>query len=83
MREKVIKIFAEVAKVDEREVSESTSLRSSILKNDTNYLDLDFIDEIRVILCLEREFDIKLPDDFLDDTNTVGDVIESLKEYIK
>lgn len=83
MREKVIKIFAEVASVDEREVSESTPLRSGIFKNNANSLGFDFIDEIRVILCLEREFDIKLPDDFLDDTNTVGDVIESLKEYVK
>lgn len=82
MREKVIKIFAEVAKVDEREVSELTSLRSSIFKIGTNYLDLDFIDEIRVILCLEREFDIKLPDDFLDDASTVGDVIDKLKKTI-
>lgn len=47
-----------------------------------NYLDLDFIDNIRVILCLEREFDIKLPDDFLDDASTVGDVIDKLKKTI-
>ena len=82
MREKVIKIFAEVAKVDEREVSESTSLRSSIFNNADN-LGLDFFDEIKVILYLERAFDIKLPDNFLEDAGIVGDVIESLKEYIK
>lgn len=82
MREKVIKIFAEVAKVDEREVSESTYLRTSIFNNADN-LGLDFFDEIKVLLYLERAFDIKLPDDFLDDANMVGDVIENLKEYVK
>lgn len=32
---------------------------------------------------LERTFDIKLPDDFLDDANTVGDVIDKLKKTIQ
>lgn len=82
MREKVIKIFAEVAKVDEREVSELTYLRTSIFNNADN-LGLDFFDEINVILYLERAFDIKLPDNFLEDAGIVGDVIESLKEYVK
>ena len=83
MREKVIEIFEEVASVDEREVSESTSLRSGISKNNANSLGLDFIDETIVLLRLERVFDIKLPDNFLEDANTIGDVIESLKEYVK
>lgn len=82
MREKVIEIFEEVASVDEREVSESTSLRSGIFKNNANSLGLDFIDETIVLLRLESVFDIKLPDDFLDDANTVGDVIDKLKKII-
>lgn len=81
MREKVIKIFAEVAKVDEREVHESTYLRTSIFNNADN-LGLDFFDEIKVILYLERAFDIKLPDNFLEDAGTVGDVIDKLKKTI-
>ena len=83
MREKVIEIFAKVAKVDEREVSESTPLRDSVFKNNANALSLDFINETIALLCLERAFDIKLPDDFLDDTNTVGDVIDKLKKTIQ
>lgn len=43
MREKVIEIFAKVANVDEREVSESTPLRNSTFKNNANSLGLDFI----------------------------------------
>ena len=83
MREKVIEIFAKVAKVDEREVSESTPLRNSTFKNNANSLGLDFIDETMAIGVLERTFDIKLPDDFLDDANTVGDVIDKLKKIIQ
>ena len=82
MREKVIEILEEVASVDEREVSESTSLRSSIFKNNANSLGLDFIDETIVLMRLERVFDIKLPDDFLDDANKVGDIIDKLKKTI-
>ena len=83
MKEKVIEIFAKVAKVDEREVSESTPLRNNTFKNNANSLGLDFIDETIALLCLRRAFDIKLPYDFLGDTNTVDDVIDKLKKIIQ
>lgn len=82
IKEKVIKIFAKITKFKESEISKSTSLRSSIFKNNDNCLGLDFIEETMAICGLEKSFGIKLPDDFMDNFRTVGDVIDNMKKEL-
>ena len=80
IKETVIKIFAKIARVNESEVSESTSLRNSTFQNG---LSLDFIEETMAICGIEKSFGITLHDNFMDDFSTVGDVIDNLKKQLK
>lgn len=82
IKEKVIKIFAKITRFKESEISESTSLRSSIFKNNDNCLGLDLVEETMAICGLEKSFGINLPDDFMDDFGTVGDVIDNMKKEL-
>lgn len=82
IKDKVIKIFAKITRFKESEISESTSLRSSIFKNNDNCLGLDFIEETMAVCGLEKAFNIKLTDDFIDDFKTVGDVINNINKTL-
>ena len=83
IKEKVIKVFAKITRFKESEISESTSLRSSIFKKNDNCLGLDFIEETMAVCGLEKAFNINLPDDFMDDFKNVGDVINNVKKAIQ
>ena len=49
----------------------------SILKED---LDADSLDLFELVMALEEEYDVEIPSDDLAELNTVGDVINYLKD---
>lgn len=69
--EKVKEKIAEQLGIDEEEIT----LESQIVDD----LDADSLDVIELLMMLEEEFDIEIPDSDLDQLNTVGDVVEYIK----
>ncbi|MBQ9267028.1 MAG: acyl carrier protein [Clostridia bacterium] len=53
-----------------------------IIKTDTSFIDdlgADSLDIVELILALEEEFDIQIPDNEAEKISTVGDVVEYIK----
>lgn len=69
--EKVQQIISEQLGTDVDDIT----LESNIVDD----LDADSLDVIEMLMMLEEEFDIEIPDKDLDDLNTVGDVVEYIK----
>lgn len=49
----------------------------------TNDLGADSLDTVELIMELEKEFDITIPDDQAEKIATVGDVIAYVEEHVK
>lgn len=56
-----------------------TVTNTSRLEDD---LAVDSLDEIEILMLIEEEFGIDLPDDAFDNLVTVNDVVERLKKYL-
>ncbi len=72
--EKLADIIADVMNVDVNE-----------LTNDTTFvddLDADSLDIAQIILGIEDEFDIKIPDEEVEKIVSVGDAVEQIKNAI-
>jgi len=61
--------------VDEKDIN-----LNSVISTD---LGADTLDTVELIIGLEEEFDITLPEDECESVNTVGDLIELTKKHIK
>jgi len=46
-------------------------------------LGADSLDIVELLMCLEEEFDIEIPDDDAEKIQTIGDAISYLKEHLK
>ncbi len=46
-------------------------------------LDMDSLDGVELILCLENEFGIEIPDEDAENIKTVNDVVEFLEKNIQ
>ena len=57
---------------DEREVTLEASFKED--------LDADSLDLFELVMALEEEYDVEIPSDDLAELNTVGDVINYLKD---
>ena len=68
--ERVVKIIAEELDVDPEELSMDTHI--------TDDLDADSLDAMEVILKIEEEFDVEIPDDLVQRIQTIADVVEFL-----
>jgi len=66
-RYKIVKIIKEHLGVEESEVKDGASL--------TDDLGADSLDAIEILMALEEEFGINIPDEDANKTKTVGDVI--------
>lgn len=69
--EKLQKIIAEVLNVDEDEIT-----------NDTTFVDdlgADSLDVFQIIMGIEEEFDIEIPNDEVEKIVSVGDAVEAIK----
>ncbi len=72
MFEKIREIIVEELSVEDDEITLDTSLKED--------LGADSLDLFELIMALEEEYDIEIPVEELTDLETVGDVIEFLKE---
>lgn len=72
--ERVKEILVEQLDVDEA----SITLETSIL----NDLEADSLDLVEVIMAIEEEFDIEIPDEEVEKISTVGEAISFINELI-
>lgn len=72
IQEKVIKI-----------VSDATKVETGNIKADTNFIDdlnLDSLDMVEMMMKMEEEFGIEIPEDKTEDLKTISDVTNFLKD---
>lgn len=72
MLEKIKEIIADQLGVSEDEVTLEASFKED--------LDADSLDLFELVMALEEEYDVEIPSDDLAELNTVGDVINYLKD---
>ena len=72
MLEKMKEIIAGQLSVSEDEVTLEASFKDD--------LDADSLDLFELVMALEEEYDVEIPSDDLAELNTVGDVINYLKD---
>lgn len=72
MLEKMKEIIADQLGVSEDEVTLEASFKED--------LDADSLDLFELVMALEEEYDVESPSDDLAELNTVGDVINYLKD---
>lgn len=72
MLEKMKEIIADQLGVSEDEVTLEASFKED--------LDVDSLDLFELVMALEEEYDVEIPSDDLAELNTVGDVINYLKD---
>ena len=63
--------------VDKLGIDEEKVTREASFKDD---LDADSLDLFELVMALEEEYDVEIPSDDLAELNTVGDVINYLKD---
>lgn len=72
MLEKMKEIIAEQLGVEEDEITPDTSFKEDLVA--------DSLDLFELTMALEEEYDTEIPAEELEDIETVGDVIEYLRE---
>ena len=72
--EKLKKIIAEVLNVDEEEITTDTTF--------VDDLGADSLDIFQIIMGLEEEFDIEIPNEEAEKIVTVGDAVEHIKNAL-
>ena len=72
VEERVIDIVAEQLGVDKEKITRDTSF--------VNDLGADSLDTVELVMELEEEFDINIPDDAAEKIQTVGQAIEFIQE---
>ena len=73
--ERVREIIAEQLSVDDiEEITMETSL--------TKDLEADSLDAVEIIMALEEEYDIEIPDEVAEEFKTVGDIVKCVEDYI-
>ena len=73
--ERVIDIVAEQLGVDKEKITAETSF--------VNDLGADSLDTVELVMELEEEFDIQIPDDQAEKIKTVGEAIDYIENEIK
>ena len=74
MFEKIKDIIVEQLSLDD---ADSLTMETS-LKED---LDADSLDAVEVIMALEEEFDIEIPDEDAENFKTIGDIVEYIESH--
>lgn len=64
---------------DQFDVDEDSVTLETLIQDD---LGADSIDVVDLVVSIEDEFDIEIPDDEIEDVKTVGDVVKYVEEHI-
>ena len=72
--EKLQKIIAEVMNVDEEEITPDTTF--------VDDLGADSLDVYQIIMGIEEEFDIEIPNEEAEKIVSVGDAVEAIKNAV-
>jgi len=73
MEDKVKKIIADMLGYELEEVTNEATLKT---------LGADCLDEVEILMELEKEFDIRIDDDYFELCKDVSDIIELVNRYI-
>lgn len=73
--DKVKKIIVDQLDVEEDKVTEAASI--------TDDLGADSLDVVDLVMSLEEEFDIEIPDDQVEKIKTVGDIVKFIEEKVE
>ncbi|MFD3156530.1 acyl carrier protein [Haloimpatiens sp. FM7330] len=73
--DKVKKIIVEQLSLDEEEIK----MESSFIDD----LGADSLDIVELVMALEEEFDMEIPDEDAEKVSTVGDVVEYIKQHVE
>ena len=66
-------------------VSEQLSVESGEVKSDSNFqndLGADSLDTVELVMALEEEFDIEIPDEAAEGITTVGDAVKFIEAKV-
>ncbi len=74
IEEKVIEIVSEQLSVDKGEIARETSF--------VNDLNADSLDTVELVMELEDEFDLTIPDEAAEKLKTVGEAIDYIQNHI-
>ncbi|MBQ2622248.1 MAG: acyl carrier protein [Thermoguttaceae bacterium] len=72
MKQKVFELVSEHLGVDIEKITDDTSF--------INDLGADSLDIVELVMDLEEEFDVKIPEDIADKIQTVGDAVNFIAE---
>ena len=72
--EKVREIIAEQLEEDKEDISMDTSI--------TKDLEADSLDAVDIIMALEDEYGIEIPDETAEEFKTVGDIVRCVEDLI-
>ena len=72
--EKIKKIIADVLNVDPEEITMETTFLDD--------LGADSLDVFQIIMGIEEEFDIEMPNEDVEHIVTVGDAVEEIKKIV-
>lgn len=75
VKERVIDIVADQLGVSKDKITEETSF--------VNDLGADSLDTVELVMELEEEFDINIPDDAAEKIQTVGQAIEHIEQAVE
>ena len=75
IEEKVVQIVSEQMSVDKKEVSRNTSF--------VNDLNADSLDTVELVMELEDEFDLTIPDEEAEKLKTVGEAIDYIRKHLE
>lgn len=74
--EKIRNIIAELLDIDE---VESITMETSIM----NDLDADSLDAVEIMMALEDEFNIEIPDEDAEQFKNISDIVKYIEDKIK
>ena len=75
IEEKVMQIVSEQLSVDKGEITHATSF--------VNDLNADSLDTVELVMELEDEFDLTIPDEEAEKLKTVGEAISYIKKHLE
>jgi acyl carrier protein len=73
IQEKVVQIVSEQMSVDKNEISRNTSF--------VNDLNADSLDTVELVMELEDEFELTIPDEEAEKLKTVGEAIDYIQKH--